>query len=318
MLVLYVLFVPVGLWLLTEAMWQHGAPFRYRVLALIGFGGVVAGVALGNGITAGAGGLCFVIGQFLVTRSVRKGYYHGWTVRFGRKAKAKRSRHGRPAETAAAAGVTAEAGIPQDAFAPTGEGFDAPDGQGYGASGFDQGFDAQFEGAFEGVYLPNYAMGYSTDDGTPYAASPGYAPDGYAPDGYVPEQPGEFAPAYGQDYAPQYAEPAQPAYAPAATGEFASGEYPAYPSGEYPTGQFTADQYDTGAYAYSPAPAQDTGTYATGAVPAYPDYAPAVGDYPRPINSDTSAAPIPAPTSPPPGWADAPTAYRPDTGERLG
>jgi hypothetical protein len=91
--VLYVLFALVALWLLTEALWQHGAPFRYRVLALFGFLAVVAGVAMGNLIAIGAGVFCFAVGQFLTTRHIRRGYHHGWTL--GRRRAVGRSRHGR-------------------------------------------------------------------------------------------------------------------------------------------------------------------------------------------------------------------------------
>lgn len=88
---LYVLFAPVGLWLLTEVLWQHGAPFRYRVLAFLGFMGVVAGVAVHNPVVVGIGVLCFVIGQFLTTRHVRAGYHHGWTIT-GKRPKGRRAR----------------------------------------------------------------------------------------------------------------------------------------------------------------------------------------------------------------------------------
>ncbi|NUU24453.1 MAG: hypothetical protein HOV68_23555 [Streptomycetaceae bacterium] len=106
MIVLYAAFVPVGLWLVSEAMWQHGAPFRYRVLALIGFGGVVTGVAGKNAIITGAGALCFVIGQLLVTRYVRGGKFQGWTV--GGRKPARRSRRGQAAEAAPVAEGYAE------------------------------------------------------------------------------------------------------------------------------------------------------------------------------------------------------------------
>lgn len=136
MIVLYALFVPVGLWLVTEAMWQHGAPFRYRVLALVGFGGVVAGVAMGNAIVSGAGGVCFVVGQLLVTRQVRRGYYHGWTVRFGRK-RARRGRHGKPTQ----APVAVDAGT-QD-FVGYGEypQYDAFEQREFPAEAYDASYD---------------------------------------------------------------------------------------------------------------------------------------------------------------------------------
>ncbi|MFI6979588.1 hypothetical protein ACIBSV_13485 [Embleya sp. NPDC050154] len=91
LVVLYILFVPIGLWLLTEVLWQHGAPFRYRVLAFVGFVGVAAGVGIKNPVLVGIGVFCFAVGQFLTTRYVRKAYHHGWTVS-GRRPKGRRAK----------------------------------------------------------------------------------------------------------------------------------------------------------------------------------------------------------------------------------
>jgi hypothetical protein len=89
---LYILFALVGVWLLTEALWQHGAPFRYRLLALLGFFGVVAGVVVKSPIPSGIGLFLFAVGQFLTTRNLRGGYQNGWVM--GRKHS--RGRRGRP------------------------------------------------------------------------------------------------------------------------------------------------------------------------------------------------------------------------------
>lgn len=282
MILLYVLFVPVALWLLTEAMWQHGAPFRYRILALAGFGGVVVGVAAGNGIISGAGGLLFVIGQFLVTRYVRSGYYHGWTVRFGRK-RARRARHGRPTEP-----VVRETEYP-----------DSTEYSGYGEPvGFEKaaGYAAQ----------PGHFADDSVDD-DPFAEYDAYRESGLASN--IPEKP-SHAPAYaGYDATPPGGYPGQDAaygrgYAPAST---------------------HGPEYDTGGHAaVYPAPYGDahTGGPDSGAYPtigfATTDPSGQFGTQPGPMSSAANAAPMPAPTNPPPGWAPAPTAYNPDTDERLG
>lgn len=287
MIVLYVLFVPVGLWLLTEAMWQHGAPFRYRVLALIGFGGVVVGVAMGNSIVSGAGGVCFVVGQLLVTRQVRRGYYHGWTVRFGRK-RARRARHGRPTP----AEVAADPGT-QD-FVGYGE---YPQ---YGA----------YEHAYEqGEFpAPAYDTAYGTEAEYDTGESDRYLYGEGDVDGAAPARP-DYAPAY-PEYAPdahdgygqQDAYAPQDGYAPAGYGQGGYGQ------GGYEQGGYGQDAYAQGAYpqdAYAPGGDGPAGS----------------GEFPTqafPMSSDTTAAPIPAPMSPPPGWAEAPTANRPGTDERFG
>ncbi len=272
MLLLYVLFVPVGLWLVTEAMWQHGAPFRYRVLALAGFLGVVAGVALGSGVVSGAGGLVFVIGQLLVTRYVRSGYYHGWTVRFGRK-RARRARHSRPTETA-----VEEPGYDEYAYADHIGQQDAFGGAPVVDDAF-AGYDADQQSGFgqEIPEAPSYA--------------PAYAPGGV---GYDPTPPEGF-----------------PAHDPAYGGGYAT-----TPAAGY--GQGVDGGYDAGyAMPYDHNAAPNSGAYETVAF-EMPGQQSEFGAQPRPMSSEVNAAPIPMPTSPPPGWAAAPTAYNPDTGERLG
>lgn len=293
MIVLYLLFVPVGLWLLTEAMWQHGAPFRYRVLALLGFIGVVAGVAVGNGLVSGAGGVCFVLGQLLVTRYVRSGYYHGWTVRFGRK-RARRGRHGRPTPQAAAVAAepTVEAGADEGFYAGYG---DWQQGEGQGTAAFaapaveGDAYTAGAPGAYEsgayqtGAFVPEAAYDTGAHPVAAYDSGP-FEAVGYDTGGHPVVTPG---------------------------GSYDTGGHPVVtPGGLYDTGGHPVLGYDTGSFR---APEYDTGAYL-----AIDDPGTGFPAQPRPMSSDTSAAPIPAPMSPPPGWAAAPTAYNPDTDERLG
>jgi hypothetical protein len=311
LIVLYVLFVPVGVWLLTEAMWQHGAPFRYRVLAVFGFAGVVAGAALGNPIITGAGAFCFLLGQFLVTRYVRSGYYHGWTVRFGRK-RARRSRHARAVEPAAAAGAGHENAYENtEAY----EDFAGPEhsqayGNAYGNAGAAPDF-APFEPAATGAPGAYAYPEHGHQQGEfPPAAYEMSDSDRYLYGDTSSFTAGQFASAEGQVGVAASGEYAVPgAYA---TGNYpAQGDYAAPGSGEYAvpgTGEFAAP---------------GSGEYA---VPGQWEYGvPGSGEYgvpPRPqglpMSSATDAAPIPTPMSPPPGWAEAPTAYNPGTGERLG
>lgn len=279
MILLYVLFVPVGLWLLTEAMWQHGAPFRYRVLALAGFAGVVVGVAAASGVISGAGGLIFVIGQLLVTRYVRSGYYHGWTVRFGRK-RARRARHGRPTET-----VVEE----------------EPDYTEYSGYGPPEGYGDQ-----AGYAAQPARFAADPADGDPFAEYDAYRQSGFGQQ--IPEMP-SHAPAYvGYDATPPGGFP---------------GQDPAYGGGYAPAAgpgpEYAADGYDAGQAAPYGAPGvgSDSGAYPTIGFDTTGQSG-QFGAQPDPMSSAANAAPIPAPTSPPPGWAPAPTAYNPDTGERLG
>ncbi|MDI2126156.1 hypothetical protein [Yinghuangia seranimata] len=327
MIVLYVLFVPVGLWLLTETMWQHGAPFRYRVLAVIGFAGVVFGVALGNGIVSAAGGFVFVVGQFLVTRYVRSGYYHGWTVSFGRKKVAKRGRR-RSAEKAVPEQAAFAAADTYTADAYTADGFPdeyAPDAQGFAAAvapGHGEGVEPVFADGATQAYHPDYGQPVFADGPADTYASAAQAQgydeadpnaSGYAwatsAEGYAYPDTGQYA------YQPDLGQPGQPGEQHTATGRFeAAADYTPPETG------FVGDYGPPGGYQAPPMPQQPPTAYFAQPVAGGPDgeQAEDVSLYARPTNSATSAAPIPAPMSPPPGWAEAPTEYSPGTGERLG
>lgn len=78
--VLYAAFAVVALWLFGELLLQHRAEPHWRALALLGFLGLVAGVATGSLPLIGVGVVAFGAGQFLVTRSVRTGGSH-WSLR---------------------------------------------------------------------------------------------------------------------------------------------------------------------------------------------------------------------------------------------
>ncbi len=80
-LVLYVALAVVALWLVAELLLQNRAPLHWRVLALAGFLGVVAGMALGSVVVIGAGAVLFALGQVFVTLSVKRGYRDGWSLR---------------------------------------------------------------------------------------------------------------------------------------------------------------------------------------------------------------------------------------------
>lgn len=80
-LLLYVALAVVALWLIAEVLLQNRAPLYWRVLALVGFLGVAAGMALGSVVVIGAGAGLFAVGQAFVTLSVKRGRQNGWSLR---------------------------------------------------------------------------------------------------------------------------------------------------------------------------------------------------------------------------------------------
>ncbi|WP_105968498.1 SCO2102 family sporulation regulator [Streptomyces geranii] len=90
--VLYIAFGVVALWLLGEVLLQYKARLRWRLLAFVGFLGVVLGVLIPNVLVIGLGAAAFAVGQTYVTLSFRSGFSSGWAVagrsgflaRFGR------------------------------------------------------------------------------------------------------------------------------------------------------------------------------------------------------------------------------------------
>ncbi|MBV2153592.1 hypothetical protein [Kitasatospora sp. SUK 42] len=80
-LLLYAALAVVALWLVAEVLLQNRAPLHWRALALAGFLGVAAGMALGSVVVIGAGAGLFAVGQAFVTLSVKRGYQAGWSLR---------------------------------------------------------------------------------------------------------------------------------------------------------------------------------------------------------------------------------------------
>ncbi|KOV70939.1 hypothetical protein [Streptomyces sp. MMG1121] len=79
--VLYIAFGGVALWLLGEVLLQYKARLRWRLLAFVGFLGVVLGVLMPSVIVIGVGAIAFAIGQTYVTLSFRRGFAAGWAVK---------------------------------------------------------------------------------------------------------------------------------------------------------------------------------------------------------------------------------------------
>lgn len=78
--VLYIAFGIVALWLLGEVLLQYKARLRWRLLAFVGFLGVVVGVLIPSVIVIGLGAAAFAVGQTYVTLSFRRGFSAGWAV----------------------------------------------------------------------------------------------------------------------------------------------------------------------------------------------------------------------------------------------
>ncbi|MET9445280.1 hypothetical protein [Streptomyces sp. NPDC006610] len=78
--VLYIAFGIVALWLLGEVLLQYKARLRWRLLAFVGFLGVVLGVLIPSVVVIGLGAAAFAVGQTYVTLSFRRGFEAGWAV----------------------------------------------------------------------------------------------------------------------------------------------------------------------------------------------------------------------------------------------
>ncbi len=78
--VLYIAFGIVALWLLGEVLLQYKARLRWRLLAFVGFLGVVLGVLIPSVFVIALGAVAFAVGQTYVTLSFRRGFEAGWAV----------------------------------------------------------------------------------------------------------------------------------------------------------------------------------------------------------------------------------------------
>lgn len=101
--VLYLAFGIVALWLLGEVLLQYKARLRFRLLAFVGFLGVVLGVLMHSVVVIGLGAVAFTVGQTYVTLSFRKGFAQGWAINGrpgaegqGKPAKPSKRRRGEP------------------------------------------------------------------------------------------------------------------------------------------------------------------------------------------------------------------------------
>ncbi|MFE6411159.1 hypothetical protein ACFVOR_29995 [Streptomyces sp. NPDC057837] len=110
--VLYIAFGIVALWLLGEVLLQYKARLRWRLLAFVGFLGVVVGVLIPSVVVIGLGAAAFAVGQTYVTLSFRSGFAAGWAVNAPMLSGSKRRRgeRGRQEPTLEVSGLEADGG----------------------------------------------------------------------------------------------------------------------------------------------------------------------------------------------------------------
>ncbi|MGW2636243.1 SCO2102 family sporulation regulator [Streptomyces sp. NPDC001348] len=133
--VLYIAFGIVALWLLGEVLLQYKARLRWRLLAFVGFLGVVAGVLIPSVLVIGLGAAAFAVGQTYVTLSFRRGFAAGWAVSRPAAGEAGRSkrRRGEPEPDEPALDVSG-----RKAAEAAGYGDLGPDGTAYGLDDYDR------------------------------------------------------------------------------------------------------------------------------------------------------------------------------------
>ncbi|MFK4147606.1 hypothetical protein [Streptomyces sp. NPDC004065] len=158
--VLYIAFGIVALWLLGEVLLQYKARLRWRLLAFVGFLGVVLGVLIPSVVVIGLGAAAFAVGQTYVTLSFRRGFAAGWAVRHPAPAeegaKRRRGRGERHEPALEVSGLEAH----DDPGAPAGQ--DSPRGRdGLTSYGLDDDYDR------DDVFAPSASATQGRGAGTP-------------------------------------------------------------------------------------------------------------------------------------------------------
>ncbi|MEU2153704.1 hypothetical protein ABZ532_01530 [Streptomyces sp. NPDC019396] len=219
---LYIAFGIVALWLLGEVLLQYKARLRWRLLAFVGFLGVVLGVLLPNVIVIGVGAVCFAVGQTYVTLSFRRGFSTGWAI--GGKPGASRRRKASGAGAAAQREPTLEVSDlayepgadeqyepyeprePHEGVKPVYEPVPLPDDtsqygvyEGYGSysSPYEQPSAAQAQDAYAAQYDYGAGQQQYAAYSDPYVGTPSY---GSYDDPYAAQQSQQQ---YGDPYATQ-------------------------------------------------------------------------------------------------------------------
>jgi hypothetical protein len=261
--VLYIAFGIVALWLLGEVLLQYKARLRWRLLAFVGFLGVVLGVLMPSVVVIGLGAIAFAVGQTYVTLSFRRGFEQGWAVNppaaLGGLTGGKKSRRERGREEPGLEVSDLEAG---DAARGDEAGYDQgrPDTAGYGHDDYDRDdvftparsaapTAAETTSVYEPQPLPDDTGSYGIYNDSSYAGDQSYASAGqtqdqyataaadqtYGYDGYDQQQ-------YGYDQAgqQQYAAYSDPYIG---TQTYGAGSYDASYGGQQQFAQQGYDQY---------------------------------------------------------------------------
>ncbi|MET7474484.1 hypothetical protein ABZT17_09000 [Streptomyces sp. NPDC005648] len=274
--VLYIAFGIVALWLLGEVLLQYKARLRWRLLAFVGFLGVVLGVLIPSVIVIGLGAAAFAVGQTYVTLSFRRGFSAGWAVKrpegegigglglgVGGKSRRGRAEHQDP---------SLEVSDLETAGPDADYGDERPFGQDRVSYGADDDYDrddvftpsrpgqataAETTSVYEPQPMPDDTGSYGIYSDTSYnaAADPSYAGAGQPQDQYATAAQGADQ-TYGYDYSgynqQQYGYDAtgQQQYAaysdPYIGTQTYGGGYDAY--GQYGQQGYGQDQYGTGTY----------------------------------------------------------------------
>ncbi|MEV0255480.1 hypothetical protein AB0H82_14635 [Streptomyces sp. NPDC050732] len=178
--VLYIAFGCVALWLLGEVLLQYKARLRWRLLAFVGFLGVVVGVLTPEVWIIGIGAIAFATGQTYVTMSFRRGFSTGWALG-GQPGLSKRRK--RPARAATAVREPTLRVSDLEVSDRDGSDQDVPDLE-YGQVPPPpaHGPDVPAAGIYEPEPLPDDTGQYGVYDDAPYA--PPSAGDTHQSEGY--------------------------------------------------------------------------------------------------------------------------------------
>ncbi|MFJ9816217.1 hypothetical protein ACIRU3_13295 [Streptomyces sp. NPDC101151] len=257
--VLYIAFGIVALWLLGEVLLQYKARLRWRLLAFVGFLGVVLGVLMPSVVVIGLGAIAFAIGQTYVTLSFRRGFASGWAVKRpeteaeGGGSKRRRGKADRHDPSLEVSDLEAAEGDDRDADY-------GPDQLAYGDDGYDRDdvftparspeAAAETTAVYEPQPLPDDTGSYGIYGDTAYAgaAQPQGADQTYAYDysGYAQQGYGYDTGAQQQGYA-NYSDPY------IGTQSYGGTSYdPGYGQQQYGQQAYGQDAYATGGYGETP------------------------------------------------------------------
>jgi hypothetical protein len=267
--VLYLAFGIVALWLLGEVLLQYKARLRFRLLAFVGFLGVVLGVLMHSVVVIGLGAAAFTVGQTYVTLSFRQGFAQGWAIKGpavedkpGKLGKLSKRRRGEPdeaepsEENSGLEEVEVAAYRREDQYADEDDVFTPAPSDRFAPPEQAEPTAAESTSVYEPQPLPEDTGSYGVYDSGAYAAaspsqdqqaySTGQNQQAYAYDGYTGyDQQQQYG--YGQQQYATYTDP----YTGQQTYTGATYDQTAYNGGDQQYAQqqnYGQDQYATGTY----------------------------------------------------------------------